>query len=300
MNHFVKIYGSIIRSTVWAGQPAHTKLVWVTLLILADSDGRVEGSVPGLASTAGVSIEECEEALATFMAPDKYSRTKEHEGRRLTEIPGGWFVLNHSKYRDMRTPAAQKQAERQKRYRDKQKRGDVASVAPRDDEHNDRHPLRDDDGKRHPLRMSRADLDLDLDLNAPPTSGGRSKTPARERDSEVVVTRPPGARTHFAPEDFTPNETHRARALELGLDVEAEAERFRLHEFERPYSDWPKRFSAWLIKARTMAQTEAFKGSRRAGPGPRGATKLQPDAGRTGWESLGEDDDEDDDEAANG
>jgi hypothetical protein len=99
---FVKIYGSILRSTVWQ-QPATTKLVWLTMLILADADGRVEASIPGLAATAGVGLEECEAALACFLSPDKYSHNKAEEGRRIRACFGGWIIINHGFYRELRT-----------------------------------------------------------------------------------------------------------------------------------------------------------------------------------------------------
>lgn len=289
MNTFVKIYGSIIRSTVWAGQPPHVKLVWITLLILADSDGRVEGSVPGLATTAGVSIRDCEEALATFMAPDKYSRTKEHEGRRLSEIPGGWLVLNHAKYRDMRTPASQKQAVRQKRYRDNLREKTVTpspSVVERNGEHNEHNELRGETAKRNELRALRADPDLDPDLETIPSVRGGS-TRAAPPEGEVV-TRPSGARQHFAPDDFQPIERHVARAAEFRLDLAAELTAFREHEFERAYSDWNRTFDRWLTKAKTLAETNRFQATQRRGPGPRPNFQHQPDGEVTGWESTDE------------
>ncbi len=103
MAGFVKIYGSIIRSTVWQ-QPATTKLVWLTMLILADHRGKVEASIPGLAATAGVTLEECEAALTCFLSPDKYSHSKVDGGRRIRECFGGWTITNHEFYRDLRTP----------------------------------------------------------------------------------------------------------------------------------------------------------------------------------------------------
>jgi uncharacterized phage protein (TIGR02220 family) len=55
--------------------------------------------VPGLAVIARVSTEECRAALATLSSPDPDSRTKEHEGRRIREVDGGWLLLNYAKYR---------------------------------------------------------------------------------------------------------------------------------------------------------------------------------------------------------
>lgn len=99
MNQWTKLFSGILQSTVWQ-EPMPTKIVWITMLALKDSEGRVEASIPGLAHVAGVALEECEKALERFLSPDPYSRSKEHEGRRIREIEGGWQVLNHFKYRD--------------------------------------------------------------------------------------------------------------------------------------------------------------------------------------------------------
>lgn len=118
METYVKLFGSIIHSTVWQAD-LHVKVVWITLLAMADEDGNVWSSIPGLAKAAGVSIEQCTEALRNFMAPDAYSRTKDHEGRRLAEIDGGWLVLNYTMYRRLASSQDKKNAEKQRRYRDR-------------------------------------------------------------------------------------------------------------------------------------------------------------------------------------
>jgi hypothetical protein len=99
MAGYVPIFRSIVQSTVWQTCPS-TRCVWFAMMVLADRNGIVEGSLPGLAREAVVSLEECEQALATFMSPDKYSRTKTEEGRRVAEVDGGWQILNYAKYRD--------------------------------------------------------------------------------------------------------------------------------------------------------------------------------------------------------
>lgn len=72
------------------------------MLAMADRKGRIWASVPGLANRARVPVEDTEKALETFLAPDKYSRTPDHDGRRIEPIAGGWRLLNHAKYREMR------------------------------------------------------------------------------------------------------------------------------------------------------------------------------------------------------
>ena len=69
---------------------------------MADSVGYVAAALPGLAKRAGVSIEKTQEAITKFEAPDKHSRSEEFEGRRISKVDGGWILLNHQKYRDLR------------------------------------------------------------------------------------------------------------------------------------------------------------------------------------------------------
>lgn len=98
---FTKLFSSITESTVWC-EPAHTRLVWITMLAMADRKGRVWASVPGLANRARVPLEDAEKAILTFLAPDRYSRTPDHDGRRIEPIDGGWRLLNYAKYREIR------------------------------------------------------------------------------------------------------------------------------------------------------------------------------------------------------
>lgn len=99
MATFAKLSSNLITSSLWATETAEAKVLWITLLALKDRDGIVEATVPGLARLAGITLEECEAALGRFCEPDPYSRTKEHEGRRLEPVEGGWQLLNHAKYR---------------------------------------------------------------------------------------------------------------------------------------------------------------------------------------------------------
>ena len=122
MAHYVKLFDSIIHSTIWQ-EDLHVKVVWVTMLALTDANGEVMASIPGLAKAAGVSIPQCEEALEKFMAPDRYSRSSEDEGRRITKIDGGWELVNYRKYRELKSmeQEREKAAERQRRFRDRQR-----------------------------------------------------------------------------------------------------------------------------------------------------------------------------------
>ncbi len=99
MTGYTKLFGSIITSTIWCEDNV-TRIVWVTMLALKNQDHVVEGSVPGLATMARVTVEECRASLLKLASPDPDSRTKEHDGRRIEAVEGGWLILNGEKYRE--------------------------------------------------------------------------------------------------------------------------------------------------------------------------------------------------------
>jgi hypothetical protein len=99
MAGFTKLFSTIVHSTIWQ-EELHVKVVWITLLAMADRSGVVEASIPGLAKAAGVSLQECQDSLVRLSSPDPYSRTPDYEGRRIETVPGGWLILNHAKYRE--------------------------------------------------------------------------------------------------------------------------------------------------------------------------------------------------------
>ncbi len=123
MTGYTKLFGSLIGSTIWRDESKETKIVWITMLAMTNSDGVVEASIPGLADFAKVTIEECLAALEKLSNADEYSRTPDHEGRRIFKVEGGWKIINHAKYRekmnleDRRMYLARKQAE----FRDRNK-----------------------------------------------------------------------------------------------------------------------------------------------------------------------------------
>ena len=98
MPGFTKLFSSIVTSSVWVEDNA-TLRVWIAMLALADAEGSVEGSVPGFANLARVSVAEMEAALATLSSPDPHSRTTAAEGRRIEPFEGGWRILNYEGYR---------------------------------------------------------------------------------------------------------------------------------------------------------------------------------------------------------
>lgn len=117
---FTKLFSSITASTVWC-ESSDTRVVWITMLAMADRHGRVWASIPGLAKEAAVSVDAARTAITKFLSPDPDSRTKVAEGRRIEPIDGGWKLINHAKYRAIRDEEERKsyKATKQREYRAK-------------------------------------------------------------------------------------------------------------------------------------------------------------------------------------
>lgn len=108
MTGYTKLFSSILASTIWS-EPKETKVLWITMLAMAGKYGEIHASIPGLAHTARLTVEETESSLQRLMEPDTYSRTKDFEGRRIQEIDGGWQILNHAKYRKLMSAEERKE-----------------------------------------------------------------------------------------------------------------------------------------------------------------------------------------------
>lgn len=120
MPNYTKLFNSIVTSTIWT-EDDKTRILWITMLAMADQHGEVHASIPGLARIAGISTQDAESAIGKFLSPDPYSRTPDNEGRRIAPIDGGWELLNHAKYRRMASKEDSKEAtaQRVRRHRER-------------------------------------------------------------------------------------------------------------------------------------------------------------------------------------
>jgi hypothetical protein len=114
---YVKLFASILDSSIWS-EDYPTRLVWITLLAMADAEGIVKASVSGVARRAAVTRAEAEAAVQTLLSPDKDRPDQPHDGRRLELVDGGWRVLNYEKYREIRTQQQLRDAMRQRKHRE--------------------------------------------------------------------------------------------------------------------------------------------------------------------------------------
>lgn len=114
---YVKLFGSILDSSIWSADP-NTRLLWITMLAMADEFGIVYASVDGLAHRARISEDDCIKAVAILEGPDKHSRDGT-SGERIRRLTGGWELLNYQHYREMRTREQVAASVRKQRSRSK-------------------------------------------------------------------------------------------------------------------------------------------------------------------------------------
>jgi len=233
MAGYAKLHSAILDSTIW-NEPNHVRIVWITMLAMADADGYVAAAVPGLAYRAHVSIQECEQALGKFLAPDPYSRTQEHEGRRITEADGGWILLNYQKHREERNLERRREQNReaQARWRAKRK-ADISEDKPSKPE----------------SAQAEAEAEAEADQNppiVPPLGDAQQVQPPDEKPK-----RKRKAPSSPLPADFTPTDEHKATARKHGLDLGLELDKFRAHAeaTDRRQVRWNATFRQWLLSA---------------------------------------------------
>jgi hypothetical protein len=122
---FTKLVASLLSSTVW-NEDNETRIVWITMLALADRRGYVGASLPGLAHQARVPIEAVEKALSRLSSPDPHSRSKELDGRRIIDAERGWLIVNYGKHRGFRDFDERREYDRDRKRRERS--ADVPSV----------------------------------------------------------------------------------------------------------------------------------------------------------------------------
>jgi hypothetical protein len=100
MRHpYTPVFRDFLTSSMWATDPA-TRCVWIWFLLMADPEGFVVGTVPGVAQQAGVTLEQAKTAIGLLESPDPYSSTPDFEGRRIVKAERGWHIVNFVAHRE--------------------------------------------------------------------------------------------------------------------------------------------------------------------------------------------------------
>lgn len=242
---YTKLFSSITESTVW-GEPYATRIVWVTMLAMADASGNVYGAIPGLARRANVTLNEVETALHSFTSPDPYSRTKDDDGRRIEEIDGGWRLINHGKYGAIRN---EDERRAYKREWDRQNRPSGHQRSAQSDD----SPTQSDNGPAKPDGPTPPTPTPDISTSLRSVEGARKRTSAPACpdgvDPQTWADWLALRRAKKAPVTETVLRSAHAEAGKAGLSLE---------QFLR----------VWCARGSQGLQADWLKPNERAGPAP--------------------------------
>lgn len=109
------MYGKIFES-IYDGTLAEDWRALITfqqMIILCDSDGIVDMTPTAISRRTGIPIEHIKAGIEILEATDPHSRTADYDGKRILRIdpdrPWGWELVNHEKYRSMRSQEDRKE-----------------------------------------------------------------------------------------------------------------------------------------------------------------------------------------------
>ena len=123
---YSKLFSSIVHSSLWTEED-HVRLLFVTLLAIADREGYIYGSRKGLERLANIDSGKYErDPWGVLMEPDADSsdlmRNPDNEGRRIEPVSGGFRILNYAFYRSLRNSDDRREQNREAQRRHRGKR----------------------------------------------------------------------------------------------------------------------------------------------------------------------------------
>lgn len=125
---YAKIFQQIFDSSI--ADDWQVRHVFEDLLILANSDGVVDMTHDAISRRTNTPIEIITRAISELEKPDLKSRSEAEGGARLKRLDDhrdwGWWIVNHTHYRDMTTDEQyrSKSRERMRRFRENAKKLD--------------------------------------------------------------------------------------------------------------------------------------------------------------------------------
>jgi len=127
-----KIFQSMYDGTIsvnWKGL-----VTFQQMIVLCDSEGVIDITPPALSSRTRIPLEIIEEGIEYLSSPDPYSRSQEHEGRRIILIdehrPWGWVIVNHKYYRDLASVEDRREKAKLRKQKQREKEGEKEDVTP--------------------------------------------------------------------------------------------------------------------------------------------------------------------------
>lgn len=175
---YVKVFSSMLDSSVWQYDNA-TRIVWITLLLMADREGHVFASLPGIAHRARVNLQDAETALRTLAQPDPHDQSGEHDGRRIVSAKGGLRIVNYRHYRSLADADVRRQQTRDRVRKHRETKGVTLSNAQ----------------KRH------AEAEAESELSADKDAGASSSASARTRRKSAGPSRTSSSTVQWSPDN---------------------------------------------------------------------------------------------------
>ena len=233
---FAKVFAQIFDSSI--SEDYIVRHVFMDLLVLADREGIVDMTLTAISRRTNVPVEVIERAIQKLLLPDPTSRSDSHEGCRIAPLDNhrdwGWYIVNFSKYRDMRDEEARKsyfrEYQRTRRAKDRAVKDRVLTEVDK----SDKVELLND--------VTHVEVEVISEVDAK----------AKKRATRL-------------PQEFTPSESHHEIATERHLSLSGELASFRDYWSAVPGQrgtklDWEATFRNWLRNSRNVV-ANGFKPS---------------------------------------
>lgn len=160
---YAKLFEQVFNSSL-ADNYLH-RLVFMDMLILADSDGVVDMTHQAIARRTNVPIETVCNAIEALESADDRSRSKECNGARIQRLDDhrnwGWFIVNYQRYRMMATEENRKEKTRD---RVRKHRALMASDATKEPEQKELD-VTASNASETKSNDKEKDMDMDMDTN---------------------------------------------------------------------------------------------------------------------------------------
>lgn len=182
-----------MNSSLWT-EPDSTRILFITLLAIADRRGVVNGSRQGISRIANIDHDDLDDAWQHLLSPDPDSsdrlRNPDNEGRRIEEIPGGFKLLNYEFYRGLRNEDDRREQNRQAQDRYVKKHKPQSATISHDQPRSARISL--DEPPKPNSAHAEAEAEADAD-NTPPfppplAEGGTPATTRKRRKKPLEPT----------------------------------------------------------------------------------------------------------------
>jgi hypothetical protein len=133
---YTPVFDTVFSGSLYGRYP--DTAAWLFMLAMADWQGHIDRTAEYIAGVTGMPLADLKGCIDRFMAPDPNSRSQVEEGRKLVLIDPsrswGWKVVNiglyREKARERQRSADGRNAEKQRRYRERNRNPALPDVTP--------------------------------------------------------------------------------------------------------------------------------------------------------------------------